>query len=179
MKKVLIGLDLDGTIRRCKSDPNGFINEPFDQEPILEALMKVAGDYNKDNYEIVAFSNQKGVMDGYKTEDDLREEIQYTMRVFSKISHVFVCPNEGNSMYHFHFKGNTFYSDLIQLAGFNVYRKPDPGMYYFGMQRAFGTDYKDLFERQYYSGDRQEDKEFAFRSGMTYLTPEEFYTVSL
>ena len=33
----LLLLDLDGTVRQCKSTPGGFINDPHDQEIIPEA----------------------------------------------------------------------------------------------------------------------------------------------
>ena len=60
MTKLLM-LDLDGTIRQCKSNPGEFINDPLDQK-LIPGVTKAIARYS--DWEIVGITNQSGVASG-------------------------------------------------------------------------------------------------------------------
>ena len=84
MSKLLM-VDLDGTIRQCKSNPNGFINSPEDQEIIFGAD-KAIRHYHENGWKIVGISNQGGCSAinpetgrPYKILEDAFTESHYTL----------------------------------------------------------------------------------------------------
>ncbi|GFZ89915.1 hypothetical protein [Okeania sp. KiyG1] len=83
MKKPLLLLDMDGTIRKPRSTSK-FINTPEDQIPINGAIQAVQH-FHKKNYLIIGCTNQGGVGAGYKSLDDCIEEQQITLKIFPEI----------------------------------------------------------------------------------------------
>ncbi len=74
-------LDLDGTVRRSKADPKGFIKGLDDMElmPGIEAKIK---EYKAAGFLVFGITNQGGVACGYKTVKDVYNEISHMAVLF-------------------------------------------------------------------------------------------------
>lgn len=125
----ILFLDLDGTIKTTKSGKK-FINDPYDQQPIKGAW-EMCDRYSKAGWDLLGVTNQKGVMMGYKSLDDMILEQQETLRLFPQLWKVYACPDEGESMVSVY---DTFYSiidnnsdSLKGIESLN-FRKPNTGM---------------------------------------------------
>lgn len=174
----LLMLDLDGTVRRCKSDPKGFINEATDQE-LIEGAAEAVARYAADGWKIIGITNQGGVAAGHKSMEAAIAEQNYTLQLCSELAAIIFCPD---------FEGETRV-DLIRpgvLAinpSFNpnqtheslkgTYRKPNPGMLLWTMA-WLGVDKADTL----YVGDRLEDEQAAAAAEVEFLWAQEWRKLS-
>jgi D-glycero-D-manno-heptose 1,7-bisphosphate phosphatase len=76
-------LDLDGTVRYNKDDPEGFINNA-DQIAIFDDVAPIIKQYKDEGYLILGVSNQGGVAYGHKTARDADYELHVTERLLSR-----------------------------------------------------------------------------------------------
>ena len=180
MTTNLLLLDLDGTVRRCKSDPAGFINSPLDQEIIPEAaralaLFKAAG------WGCIGVTDQGGVAAGYKTLEACIAEQVETMRLAPQINLVLLCPDmEGQQCVVVGFRdgeqvADTFTVPLLERLNSEVpkakrlfirsFRKPSCGMLLLAGRIAGDPDRENCLM----VGDREEDREAAISVGMNFL----------
>lgn len=173
MTKLLM-VDLDGTIRQCKSNPEGFINYPLDQELIpnvTEALARYK------DYIIVGITNQGGVAAGFKSLANAISEQQYTMQLCSQLSAIYFCPDfEGKQCLYVNEVGLVVqvhetwrkHRDLI-----GSFRKPSPGMLHLAIRHEAWQlvptipDLRNL--RAMYIGDRPEDEQAAQAAGVRFM----------
>lgn len=181
MSKLLM-TDLDGTIRKCKSNPNGFINDPFDQEIMVEAKLALEFYVNK-GYTVVGITNQGGCAainpktgNPYKSLEDVVKEQSYTLELCPRLAAIIFCvdfagetridvvrpgvlainPNFNHHLTHDKLKG--------------TYRKPGAGMLLWAME-WLGVDKVDTL----YVGDRFEDEQAAANAGVKFLWNTEWY----
>lgn len=122
MKKLL--LDLDGTVRRCKSNPTGFINSPHDQE-LIPRVAETVQRYYDDGWNLIyGVTNQGGVAARHKSLESCFEEQIYTMNLLPLLSGVMFCPDDGRTALlitrNRHCK--------ITSGEYGNFRKPNPGM---------------------------------------------------
>lgn len=173
----LLLLDLDGTVRRSRKDPAGFINEPLDQEIIPEAAAALER-WTTAGAIIVACSNQAGVHAGYKTIGSAIDEMMQTMRLAPQIRSVFFSPDsDGGRCFAVAPNGSTqtLTPRLLQsMSGFSVrsFRKPACGMLLAAAHR-FGASVEDCV----FVGDRDEDRNAAISCGMDFM-PETIWWAS-
>lgn len=164
MTKLLM-VDLDGTIRRCKSDPAGFINKPEDQELIPGAVEALTDYFNK-GWIIVGISNQAGVHYGHKTLDSCLEEQRHTLKLAKHLlSTIYICPDLGDICWEvFSTGGRRFSRDTIDYG----FRKPDPGMLILAVEE-FINYWEEDSVKTLYVGDREEDKLAAEAAGIEFI----------
>lgn len=163
MKLLLI--DLDGTIRRCKSNPEGFINNPDDQE-LIPGAIEALREYVANGWTICGITNQKGVMLSYKSlESCIQEQIRTIELCDRLISFILFCPDNGDTCVRVHSglldeeKGyfKTTYAAGPTLGGFiNSFRKPSPEMFHLATALAVSANNKPPTSFLVV-GDRRED----------------------
>lgn len=175
MSTKLLMLDLDGTVRQCKSHPGGFITSPNDQEFIPGAQDAMAA--HKD-WKIVGVSNQMGCMLGYKTLTDCIREQEYTLVHCPQMIEILFCPDAGDTciqilrskQWEDYFKPYESALDIYKdLRG--QYRKPRPGML-LRLLRDYDANPKDCLM----VGDRPEDKKAAEAAGVPFVWAEDWRT---
>ncbi|NES69248.1 MAG: HAD hydrolase-like protein [Okeania sp. SIO2D1] len=168
MKKPLLLLDMDGTIRKPKSTSK-FINTPEDQMPINGAIQAVQH-FHKKNYLIIGCTNQGGVGAGYKSLEDCIEEQQFTLKIFPEILKILFCPDfDGNQLavVYSDFCSNLLEREKIDYADFSSFRKPSPGMLEYAIQTHDVDTSQILFV-----GDRPEDQQAAEAAGIKFCPAE-------
>lgn len=80
--RVLV-LDMDGTVRQNRHNKKSFINDIWDIElvpGVEDAIMK----YRDQGWYITGATNQGGVAFGYKTEEQVIRELEFTFDLFLK-----------------------------------------------------------------------------------------------
>lgn len=158
--KVLF-LDLDGTVRRSKADPNGFISGPHDIELVPGILDKMQR-YSNEGWYIAGISNQGGVAHGHKSHEQVDAEMKVTqslcLGMFATIRSCY-CMADGN-IFPYNYRSLT--------------RKPDIGMLVLiekdFWENGMVIDYKNSL----YVGDREEDKECARRAEIEFKHIDDF-----
>lgn len=166
MTKVLL-LDLDGTVRRCKSNPQGFINDPKDQE-LIEGVVNAIINWPSEGWIAVGVSNQAGVICGHKSLEDCIREQHYTLHLCPWLSQICFCPDWGETCWDVFKSGLVFpveeSSAKIHAELKGTYRKPQPGMLLRVMQQ-YGVAPEDCV----YVGDRAEDEQAAVAAGVRFM----------
>lgn len=170
MTKLLL-LDLDGTVRRCKSNPQGFINDPKDQE-LIEGVEDAIINWPSEGWIAVGISNQAGVVCGHKTLEDCFREQQYTLSLCPWLNQISFCPDWGDTCWDLLRVGKAYSREDLgkiheELKG--TYRKPQPGMLLRAM-RQYGT----LAGECIYVGDRAEDEQAAAAAGVRFIWADEW-----
>lgn len=152
----ILFLDLDGTIRKPKSDKR-FINDPYDQELILGAVNKLK---EIDSILKIGITNQGGVLAGHKTLKDCITEQIYTMELMRlndvELDFIYFCPDEGKTCYKV--KNGKSY----KMEG-RLFRKPDPGMINLALEL-----YGFVASSCKFIGDRAEDEMSATLAGVPF-----------
>ncbi|MBD2076365.1 hypothetical protein H6F86_21260 [Phormidium sp. FACHB-592] len=137
MANKLLLLDLDGTVRRCKSNHDTFINEPKDQE-LIPGVVDALNKYVAEGWAIFGITNQGGVMHKHKTLKACIDEQRYTLKLAPQIDRIYFCPDSGDTCYRVsrplwapklftvnRIDGGAGDDPRYFLGGF---RKPQPGM---------------------------------------------------
>lgn len=193
--KKLLMLDLDGTVRRGKTDPRGYINAPDDQELIPEAKAAIAR-YVREGWTIVGITNQGGVEAGHKTITEAIAEQRFTQGIVQDIartierarfdppspilSAIYFCPDFAGQQCWYIPYGElaTPMHDREWVAQpwmpeppsslVGTFRKPRPGMLKLALQTPQG--WGDVL----FVGDRPEDKQAAAAAGVPFMQAEEW-----
>ena len=160
----ILFLDLDGTIRKPKSD-NRFISDPYDQELIVGAVSKLK---EMNSILKIGITNQGGVLAGHKTLEDCIKEQAYTMELMRlndvELDFVYFCPDEGQTCYKV--KNEKSY----KMQG-RLFRKPDPGMINLALEiYGFVAASCKLI------GDRPEDETAAKLAGVPFEWAKDWWT---
>jgi len=155
-------LDLDGTVRYSKS--NGlFIQDPSDIAlfPDVEARI---WEYRDNGYIIMAISNQAGVAHGYKTVEQVEDELSVTISLFNRNPFHLAkqCYHDG--------AGNRFPYNKRSLL-----RKPDIGMLALMEVEAFRAGYLIDWDESLFVGDRPEDAACAANARISFQSATEFF----
>jgi D-glycero-D-manno-heptose 1,7-bisphosphate phosphatase len=141
-------LDLDGTVRRSKSGES-FIQSHEDME-LMPGIEKIINQYKSMGWMICGVTNQGGVAHGYKTTEDVSNELAYMFSLFEE---------------------NPF--DLVKCCYFeehgtvepynrrSLFRKPEIGMLAMIEYDIFQHGYCINWDKSIFVGDRPEDEECA------------------
>lgn len=163
----LLLLDLDGTIRRSKSNSE-FITDPNDQEPIEGAIESLESAYQQ-GWTIVGITNQAGVAAGHKSLKSAIEEQLKALEIFPRLFCIYFCPDfKGQECFRVR-KCSCVQIDELWPDLFLQFRKPNPGMI-FAALRAFASSPTDILM----VGDRKEDEFAALNAGIRFLDASEF-----
>lgn len=167
MTKLLL-LDLDGTVRRCKSNPQGFINDPKDQE-LIEGVEEAIARYASEGWSIVGITNQGGVAAGHKSLEDAIAEQAYTLLLLPQIEIILFCPDfEGRQCWKVGGGSSGEVGYAFPFVG--TYRKPNPGM--LELAQALYHNPQEIL----YVGDRSEDEQAGAAAGVRFMWAEEWWT---
>ena len=186
--------DLDGTLRQSKSGKT-FINEPFDQKPILENLNK-ALILKSQGWQIVGITNQGGVEAGHKSIHSAMMEQLYSAHML-KLDLLLFCPDKGSICWEIdpYLPKNGIFKHECSMAP--IFRKPESGMLLraletvtrgeFGFMTGHkvnqkGVSFSGMHYQQvdnskvttFYCGDRPEDAEAASKIGIRFIHARDF-----
>ena len=174
----LLLLDLDGTVRQSRSNPQGFINHPDDQEVIPKAEDAIAR-YVGAGYRLVGVTNQGGVGAGFKTMGACLDEQIRTLDLVPALDAIFFCPaapdDPGRTCYELRrsWEIQTHNGNWEQIHAFSGYRKPFPGMLVMAIYTYGATPIHGGVNLMV--GDRPEDKEAATRAGVPFRWAREWW----
>ncbi len=179
--------DLDGTLRQSKSGKT-FINEPFDQKPILDNFNKMLI-LKSHGWQVAGITNQGGIQSGHKSLHSTMMEQLYTLHML-KLDLLLFCPDEGNTAWELDpYLPKTGISK--NTAGSVMFRKPNPGM----LLRAIsvltndpevmvghkvntkGFDFRNFDNSKhtvFYCGDRPEDEQAAKAIDIRFIHARDF-----
>ncbi len=143
--------DLDGTVRRSKADPNGFIRGPEDVE-LFEGVEEELWRWREKGFLIFGVSNQGGVAFGHKTPAGAEAELAATLALFRR------------NPFHaaklcYHMPGG-----FVPYGVRSLLRKPDYGMLALMEAEIFAHRIVVDWDRSFVVGDREEDAELAERA---------------
>lgn len=160
-RRPLLALDLDGTVRRSKS--GGFIDGPDDVE-LFPDVEEMLWRWRNDGYVVAGVTNQGGVAYGYKTVDQVADEITATEELFE------VSPFDVISACCFHPDGTEPPFNTASL-----YRKP-----HYGMLATIEADFAMRgividWNTSLVVGDRPEDRAMAEAAGLDFQWAWEFF----
>lgn len=165
-KKRILCLDLDGTVRRSKSDKI-FIEGPEDIE-IIPGMKERIWKYKDAGWVVICVTNQGGVAMGFKTRETNLEELNMTAKLLLR---------DGESVIDLGFccEGHPQGSDPSRSFR-SLSRKP-----YYGMlvqaelaicDRNFGGP--PDWDNSLFIGDRPEDEECAKSAGIPFMWAHDF-----
>lgn len=161
--KPILLLDWDGTIRRSKSDPDGFIKGPKDIELIAGVEDQIQL-YRKKDFLIAGVSNQGGIAYGYKTPNDNNIELDATLALFKKNP--------------FHIIKMCFHMENGSVFPYNVrsmLRKPQIGMLALIEVEAFEQAKIVIdWNNSLMVGDRTEDEQLAKNANIKFMWANDF-----
>ena len=169
MAKLLI-LDMDGTVRHPKSNPDGFILHSKDQL-LFEGAIATMKQFKSKGFTIIGASNQGGVAAGKKSIEDCIKEQAYTLELAyeadAEIAEILFCPDyegkiclsvNGSEIPH------NDYSDRFDDCG--SFRKPSSGM----IELAIYLYLDSLGENEVvFVGDRPEDEQAAQAANVQFI----------
>lgn len=156
-------LDFDGTVRRSKSGKT-FI-EGVDDIELMPNVEKWIKRYREMGYLIFGISNQAGVAHGFKTYQEVVEEMDATKALFK------VNP--------FHAIKWCYHDGKGKIEPYNhrsLGRKPDIGMLYEMEVDAWKAGYIVDWDNSLFVGDRPEDELCAQRAGIPFRHIDHFLT---
>ena len=156
-------LDLDGTVRYNKNDPNGFINKPEDIA-LYDGVEAKLWEYRDKGYLILGISNQGGVAFGHKTPEVVDAEVDAMLDIFERdpFDIVKCCLHHEN--------GTKFPWNRRSLL-----RKPNIGMLVLMEMEAFKSGYLIDWDNSLFVGDRPEDEQCAKNAGIPFQWANEFF----
>lgn len=168
LTKILC-LDLDGTVRRSKSGKT-FIEGPDDIE-LIPGIYERIWKYNDEGWLIIYFTNQGGIAHGFKTEEQVRDEINATLELLEREDanqgkyapcwEHFLCPyQDGGKVEKYSFR--------------SLARKPDYGMLMLAEAHLVEEGFFPDWDNSLFVGDRPEDEECAKRAGIPFMHIDEF-----
>lgn len=159
MSKVLF-LDLDGTVRLFIPHKSSSPYDPYNQI-IYPNVHNLLDAYKANDWIIIGITNQKGVISGYKTQEELVTELRYTLDLLPHFLSIYACIDDGNTCIVVRKNMPT----LTYLSTLPIYRKPFSGMLYQALE-AYGL-FKS--ERYLYVGDRAEDASCAASMNIPFI----------
>lgn len=159
LTKILC-LDIDGTVRRSKSGKT-FIEGPDDVE-IIPGVRERIKHYRSLNYWVYGISNQAGVAHGFKTPDQVNQEMKATLKLLD-------LPFVSIISCYYDAKGKVDSYNWRSLC-----RKPDYGMLVVVEQKLVVIDHFPDWDNSLFVGDRPEDEECAKRAGIPFMHIDEF-----
>ncbi len=169
--KILL-LDMDGTTRRCKSKPEGFINSPKDQE-LIPGVDAAIAHYAVEGWLIIGATNQGGVAAKRKTLEDCIEEQYYTLDLVPQLHKILFCPDYEGKQLGVVYRG---FHSLIIPSGYSSFRKPAPGMIEYAIRTHEVDQCKEVrwgklppSTLRLFVGDREEDLAAAVAAGVPFL----------
>lgn len=162
IKKALC-LDLDGTVRRSKSGQE-FIQGPDDIE-LIPGVEKLISMYDNMGYMVFGITNQGGVAWGFKTIEQVSEEIKATIDLFktNPFAIIHACP--------FDPRGKV---EPYNMRSLN--RKPDVGSLAICEFQCAQHGVIIDWDNSLFVGDRPEDEECAKRAGILFMHIDQFLT---
>ena len=160
----LLMCDLDNTVRLTKSGST-FPENATDWK-INPAILVARKKYP--NATVVGISNQKGILLGHTTRQDVIAGIVLTMGFFP-MAYVLVCPDEGSNAFIVGQGDFGIYNRDLPAKEPGHYRKPSPGMLLWAMGSEGVVPESCLFIGDYYT-----DKYAAEAAGVTYQDISEF-----
>jgi D-glycero-D-manno-heptose 1,7-bisphosphate phosphatase len=163
-KQPAVFVDLDGTVRASKSDPDGFI-QGADDIVLLPNTEEVLLLWLSRGYLILGVSNQGGVAFGYSTVEQIEAEMEATRALFKKdpFDRMLWCVSHPESNHPVH--GHR-----------SLFRKPDIGMLALHEKEAMRHNGVIIdYSRSVFVGDRWEDEECARRAGIEFIHASKFF----
>jgi D-glycero-D-manno-heptose 1,7-bisphosphate phosphatase len=164
MAKPALCLDLDGTVRRSKSGKQ--FHEGLDDIELMPGIERIIGKYRQMGWLILGISNQAGVAWGYKTPDQVYEEMMHTLSLFQENP--------------FHLIKQCYHDGKGHVEPFNyrsLCRKPDIGMLALMEHEAFNAGHVIDWNESLFVGDRPEDEECAKNAGIKFHHIDEFLSM--
>ena len=164
LTKILC-LDIDGTVRRSKSGKT-FIEGPDDIE-IIPGMKERIWKYKNEGWAVIGISNQAGVAHGFRTFDQVLDEMVRTMKLTSNeddedpFTTIHLCPMDE--------KGSVPPYNARSLC-----RKPGTGLL---AQAEYNLSTKKMiadWDNSLFVGDRPEDQECAKRAGIPFMWAHDF-----
>lgn len=167
--KSIVVLDLDGTVRRSKTQK--FIKNADDLE-LIPGIVTAVKTLISRGFLIYGLSNQGGVAFGHKTAEIVMEENIRTMELFRDDPNILYKSN-----YPFELIVNAYSMEGATNDIFNrrsLLRKPEIGglgaIEYHALQNKVLIDWESSFM----VGDRPEDQQCADDAGIDFIDAEEF-----
>lgn len=157
-----IFLDFDGTIRRSKSGAK-FIKNAADVE-LIEGSEDVLWDWRNKGFLILGVTNQGGAAYGFRSREDILEEIRTTLMLFKSN------PISAMTVSFAHPKGT-----VPDLAYRSLLRKPSYGML---VQHEIEQLKKDRildYDKSVFVGDRDDDRLCAEAAGVAFQWAWKFF----
>ncbi len=161
LRKPILFLDLDGTVRKGFTELGRFVNKPEDVEvfPEVVPLLRL---YRKAGFAIVGITNQGGIATGQAKEDDVHDAIMRTQELCHNLfDHIFMCS---------HFPGVDDYEMSQCLC-----RKPKIGMVVLA-QSEIAERFGCLCppHLMLFVGDRPEDEQCAANAGIRFMWAQDW-----
>lgn len=148
-KKPALCLDLDGTVRYSKENPQGFIKGPEDIN-IFDGVVERIRAYKEKGYLIFGITNQGGVAFGFKSIHQVREENSKTCEL---------CENLFNIV-----DGSPSHEEGSEpaYAFRSLLRKPNYGVLAW-LERYYLENFETIidWDKSLFVGDRPEDEQCA------------------
>jgi D-glycero-D-manno-heptose 1,7-bisphosphate phosphatase len=164
-KKRILCLDLDGTVRRSKSGKT-FIEGPDDVE-IIPGMKELIWNYRDQDYMVYGITNQGGVAMGFKTYNEMAEEIYKTENLLRKepFEHCFhsimaCCMHADGQVPEYSYR--------------SLCRKPYIGMLVQIEDRILEVGDLPDWDNSLFVGDRPEDEQCAKSAGIPFMWAHDF-----
>jgi len=159
--KPALCLDFDGTIRYGKNGK--FINH-LEDIALFEDVEPILWDYREQGFLILGMTNQGGLAYGYKSLQQVQDEIDATLALFSR-----------NPFHHvqysvLHPEGRKTPFNLRTLL-----RKPEIGMLAVSEAQMFQQGIIIDWDKSIFVGDRFEDEECAQKAGIRFEWANAFF----
>ena len=148
-------LDFDGTVRRSKSGKQ--FHEGLDDIELMPGIEAIIYRYRRMGWLILGISNQAGVAWGFKTPEQVCEEMTHTMSLFRA--------NPFHLAKHCYHDGK---GHVEPYAHRSLCRKPDIGMLALMEAEAFDSGWIIDWDKSIFVGDRPEDEECAKNARITF-----------
>ena len=161
--KPALCVDLDGTVRFNRDDPEGFINRA-EEVAIYPGVEAKLWEYRDRGFLIFGVSNQGGVAFGFKDHAGGMAELERTVALFDRN------PFDMVKLCYHHPEGK-----VEPYRHRSLLRKPDVGMLALMEHELFDAGYVVDWDRSIVVGDREEDRELASRAGADFLWADNFF----
>ena len=159
--KPALCLDFDGTIRYSKNGK--FINH-LEDIALFQDVEPVLWDYRERGFLILGITNQGGVAYGYRSLQQVQDEIDATLALFSR--------NPFHQVQYsvLHAEGNK-----VPFNHRSLLRKPEMGMLAVCEAQLFQQGIIIDWDKSIFTGDRPEDKECAQKAGIHFEWAYDFF----
>ena len=165
--RPVLYLDFDGTIRIPKDEEHKFIESPEDIV-LIEGVEDQIWRYKKKGFLIVGITNQGGVACGFKTREQIGQEVGATLALFKgrgQIPHPF---DHIETCFH-HPGGNVWPYGVRSLS-----RKPGYGMLVQAEGKLYAQGYVVDYNNSLFVGDMEADRLCAQSADVRFMWAEDF-----